>query len=64
LDVAKSRRAVAVAEKGSTGRPQILGEIDGDPVAVRRMVTRLAKRRGRLHFYYKTGPTDMGYTGS
>ena len=53
LDVAKARYAVAVAEDGRSGEVRYLGEIDSDPVAVRRMVARLAKRHGQLHFCYE-----------
>jgi hypothetical protein len=42
LDVAKARYAVAVSEDGRSGEVRYLGEIDSDPVAVRRMVARLA----------------------
>ena len=60
LDVAKARHAVAVAEDGRLGEVRYLGEIDADPAAVRRLVTRLAKQHGRLHFCYEAGPTGYG----
>ena len=60
LDVAKARHAVAVAEDGRLGEVRYLGEIDADATAVRRMVARLAKRHGQLHFCYEAGPTGYG----
>jgi transposase len=60
LDVAKARHAVAVAEDGRSGEVRYLGEIDSDPVAVRRMVARLEKRHRQLHFCYEAGPTGYG----
>jgi len=60
LDVAKARHAVAVAEAGREGEVRYFGEIDADPVAVRRLVERLAKRHSRLHFCYEAGPTGYG----
>jgi transposase len=60
LDVAKARHAVAVAEDGRLGEVRYFGEIDADPTAVRRMVARLEKRHGRLHFCYEAGPTGYG----
>lgn len=60
LDVAKARHAVAVAEAGREGEIRYFGEIDSDPAAVRRLVARLAKRHGRLHFCYEAGPTGYG----
>jgi len=60
LDVAKARHAVAVADEGRSGEVRYLGEIDSDPVAVRRMVARLEKGARRLHFCYEAGPTGYG----
>jgi transposase len=60
LDVAKARHAVAIAEEGRQGEVRYFGEIDADPAAVRRMVARLAKPHGRLHFCYEAGPTGYG----
>jgi transposase len=60
LDVAKARHAVAIAEDGRQGEVRYLGEIDADPVSVRRMVARLEKRHRRLHFCYEAGPTGYG----
>ena len=60
LDVAKARHAVALAEEGRSGEVRYLGEIDSDPIAVRRMVARLEKRHRRLHFCYEAGPTGYG----
>lgn len=60
LDVAKARHAVAVAEDGRDGEVRYLGEIDADPAAVRRLVTKLAQRHAQLHFCYEAGPTGYG----
>lgn len=63
VDVAKARYAVAVAERGRSGCPgevRFLGEIDADPISVRRLVARLQKRHARLHFCYEAGPTGYG----
>jgi transposase len=60
LDVAKARHAVAIANDGRSGEVRYLGEIDSDPVSVRRMVARLEKRHRQLHFCYEAGPTGYG----
>ena len=57
LDVAKARHAVAVAEEGRQGEVRYIGEIGADPESVRRLVTKLERRHGRLHFCYEAGPT-------
>jgi len=60
LDVAKARHAVAVAEDGRQGEVRYFGEIGADPESVRRLVAKLEKRHGRLHFCYEAGPTGYG----
>jgi transposase len=60
LDVAKARHAVAVAEDGRQGEVRYFGEIGADPDSVRRLVAKLEKRHGRLHFCYEAGPTGYG----
>ena len=60
LDVAKAWHAVGVAEDGRDGEVRYLGEIDADPAAVRRLITKLAKRHARLHVCYEAGPTGYG----
>lgn len=60
LDVAKARHAVAVAEDGRRGEVRYLGEIGSDAESVRRLVAKLEKRHGRLHFCYEAGPTGYG----
>jgi len=60
LDVAKVRHAVAVAEEGRQGEVRYIGEIGADIKSVRRLVTKLEKRHGRLHFCYEAGPTGYG----
>ncbi|MGE0418697.1 MAG: IS110 family transposase [Acetobacteraceae bacterium] len=60
LDVAKASHAVAVAEKGRQGEVRFMGEVAADRDSVRRLVTRLGKKHGRLHFCYEAGPTGYG----
>jgi transposase len=60
LDVAKARHAVAVAENRRRGELRYLGEISADPESVRRLVAKLEKRHGQLHFCYEAGPTGYG----
>ena len=57
LDVAKARHAVAVTDDGRQGEVRYLGEIDADPASIRRLVERLQKRHGQMHFCYEAGPT-------
>ena len=56
LDVAKARHAVAVAEDGRQGEVRYVGEIGADTESVRRLVAKLEKRHGQLHFCYEAGP--------
>jgi transposase len=60
LDVAKARHAVAVAEEGRQGEIRYMGEIGADAESVRRLVAKLEKRYGQLHFCYEAGPTGYG----
>jgi transposase len=60
LDVAKARHAVAVAEDGRQGEVRYIGEIGADTESVRRLVAKLEKRHGQLHFCYEAGPTGYG----
>jgi transposase len=60
IDAAKAKHAVAVAEPGRRGEVRYLGEIDTSPEAVRKLVTRLAAKHGRLHVCYEAGPTGYG----
>jgi transposase len=48
IDAAQAKHAVAVAEPGRQGEVRYLGEIDASPEAVRKLITRLATRHGRL----------------
>ncbi len=52
IDAAKAKHAVAVAEPGRIGEVRYLGEIEASPEAVRKPITRLAARHGRLHVCY------------
>jgi transposase len=60
IDAAKAKHAVAVAEAGRRGEVRYLGEIEASPEAVRKLVTRLAARHGRLQVCYEAGPTGYG----
>ena len=60
LDVAKASHAVAVAESGRQGEVRFMGEVSADPDIVRRLIARLKKKHGRLHFCYEAGPTGYG----
>jgi transposase len=52
IDAAKAKHAAAVAEAGRRGEVRYLGEIEASPEAVRKPVTRLAARHGRLQVCY------------
>ena len=52
LAAAKAKHAVAVAEPGRRGEVRYLGEIEASPEAVRKLITRLAARHGKLHVCY------------
>jgi transposase len=60
FDSSKLRNAVAIAEAGRTGEVRFLGEIENTPVAVRRLVKKLSRKRTRLTFCYEAGPTGYG----
>jgi transposase len=60
IDVAKLKHAVAVAEPGRSGEVRYLGEVDASPEAMRKLLTRLAARHGKLHVCYEAGPTGYG----
>ena len=52
IDAAKAKHAVAVAEPGRQGEVRYLGEVAASPEAVRKLITRLAARHGKLHVCY------------
>src|SRR4051812_43644895 len=60
LDTSKMKIAVALAEEGRHGEVRFLGDVDHTPEAVRRLVTKLAGKYGRLLFCYEAGPTGYG----
>ena len=60
LDASKMKISVALAEEGRQGEVRFLGDIDHTPEAVRRLVTKLVGRYGRLLFCYEAGPTGYG----
>src|SRR3954470_8426860 len=60
LDTSKMTISVALAEEGRQGDVRFLGDVDHTPEAVRRLVTKLAGKYGRLLFCYEAGPTGYG----
>ena len=52
VDASKAKHAVAVAEPGRRGEVRYLGEIEASPEAVRKLITRLAAKHGKLHVCY------------
>src|SRR5918911_2406713 len=60
LDTSKLKISVAVAEEGRQGEVRFVGDIANTPEAVRRLVTKLAGKYGRLLFCYEAGPTGYG----
>jgi transposase len=60
FDSAKAKHAVAIAEDGRDGEVRYVGEIDNSPDAVRKLVTKLSRQYGPLHFCYEAGPTGYG----
>jgi transposase len=60
LDVSKSKIAVAIAEAGRRGEVRFWGTIANDPVAVERLVEKLAARHASLRFCYEAGPFGYG----
>jgi transposase len=60
IDTAKNKHALAIADLGREGEVRYLGEIDSAPVAVERMIRKLAGRYGTLYFCYEAGPTGDG----
>jgi len=63
LDTSKMKISVALAEDGRQGEARFLGDIDHTPEAVRRLVTKLAGKYGRLLFYWRPGRPAMGCSG-
>ncbi len=60
IDVAKAKHAVAVAEPGRREEVRYLGEIEASVEAVRRLLTRLAAKHGKLHVCHEAGSTGYG----
>src|SRR5215211_6941002 len=60
IDAAKLKHAVAIAEPGRNGEVRYIGEIEASAEAVRKLLTRLAARHGKLHVCYEAGPTGYG----
>jgi len=49
FDVAKKKRAVAIAEAGRSGEVRFLGDVENSPPSIERTIKRLATRYDRLH---------------
>lgn len=60
IDVAKLKNAAAVAELSRSGEVRYIGEVDASSEAMRKFLTRLAARHGKLHVCYEAGPTGYG----
>jgi transposase len=60
LDTSKMKISMALAEDGRHGEVRFFGDIENTPEAVRRLVTKLAGKSGRLMFCYEAGPTGYG----
>jgi transposase len=56
----RKHHAVAVAQAGRQGEVRYFGEVNAAAALVRKLVGRLEKRHGRLHFCYEAGPTGYG----
>ena len=60
LDTSKMKISVAVAEEGRQGEIRFLGDIDTVPETIKRFVTKLSGKYGKLSFCYEAGPTGYG----
>lgn len=60
FDVAKKKRAVAIAEGGRTGEVRFVGEVENSPAAIERTIKRLGRKYDRLHVCFEAGPTGYG----
>ena len=60
IDAAKLKHAVAIAEPGRNGEVRYIGEIEASAEAVRKLLTRLTAKHGKLHVCYEAGPTGYG----
>src|SRR4029453_17262455 len=60
LDTFKMKISVALTDEGGQRAVRFRGDIDHTPEAVRRLVTKLVGRYGRLLFCYEAGPTGYG----
>ena len=60
FDVAKKKRAVAIAEGGRTGEARFLGDVANSAPPIERTIKRLADRYDRLHVCFEAGPTGYG----
>jgi len=58
FDVAKRKRAVAIAEGGRTGEVRFMGDVENNPVPIERTIKRLANRYD--HICFEAGPTGYG----
>jgi hypothetical protein len=56
----RRKRAVAIAEGGRTGEVRFLGDVENNPLPIKRTIKRLAGRYDRLHICFEVGPTGYG----
>jgi transposase len=60
LDTSKNKISVALAEDGRRGEVRFFGDIDNNPDAVKRLVSKLIGKYQQLLFCYEAGPTGYG----
>ena len=60
FDTAKLKHAVAIAEGGRRGEIRFLGEIANQAATIERLITKLARRHGKLQVRFEAGPTGYG----
>jgi transposase len=60
IDVSKNAYVIAIAEDGRDGEVRNIGIIEAKPLAVEKLLKKLATRFHRLHICYEAGPTGYG----
>jgi hypothetical protein len=60
LDVHKATIAVAIADGGSREAARCYGRIENTPVALAKLVRKLARNGAQLRFCYEAGPCGYG----
>ena len=60
LDVHKDSISIGLAEEGRSGEVRYYGSINGDLASLDKVVKKLGKDGGELHFVYEAGPCGYG----